>query len=84
MLTYGDGVANIDINRLVEFHRSHGRIGTVTGVHPSSRFGDLVVKNGQVTQFHEKVHADKGLVSGGFFIFKKGFFNYLSDEEKCV
>lgn len=84
MLTYGDGVANININKLVEFHRSHGKIGTVTGVHPSSRFGDLVIKDGKVTHFHEKLQANKGLVSGGFFVFKKQFFEYISDDEKCV
>lgn len=84
MLTYGDGVADLDISKLVKFHESHGKIGTVTGVHPSSRFGDLVIENNQVVRFHEKLQVSKGLVSGGFFVFKNEFFNYLSSAENCV
>jgi glucose-1-phosphate cytidylyltransferase len=84
MLTYGDGVADIDVRRLVEFHRSHGRIGTVTGVRPYSRFGELVVRDGQVRQFSEKPQVAEGIVNGGFFVFNRKFFDYLSADESCV
>jgi glucose-1-phosphate cytidylyltransferase len=84
MLTYGDGVADLDISKLAKFHESHGKIGTVTGVHPSSRFGDLVIKNNQVVHFHEKAQVNKGLISGGFFVFKNEFFDYLSNGDNCV
>ena len=54
MLTYGDGIANIDIDNLIEFHRSHGKLGTVTGINPASRFGKLKIKGNQVESFSEK------------------------------
>ncbi|MFB3923203.1 MAG: glucose-1-phosphate cytidylyltransferase [Terriglobia bacterium] len=84
MLTYGDGVADIDVRRLVQFHRSHGRIGTVTGVRPYSRFGELVIQDGQVRQFSEKPQVAEGTVNGGFFVFNRRFFDYLSSEDSCV
>jgi glucose-1-phosphate cytidylyltransferase len=84
MLTYGDGVADVDIRRLYEFHHSHGRIGTVTGVRPYSRFGELVVGDGQVQRFSEKPQVDEGIVNGGFFVFNRKFFDYLSPDESCV
>lgn len=83
MLTYGDGVANIDVKELVEFHKSHGRIGTVTGVHPSSRFGELVIKNKQVVEFSEKPQIKEGFINGGFFVFNKKFFDYLKEDDNC-
>ncbi|MCG2717860.1 MAG: glucose-1-phosphate cytidylyltransferase [Nanoarchaeota archaeon] len=83
MLTYGDGVANIDVKELVEFHKSHGRIGTVTGVHPSSRFGELVIKNKQVIKFSEKPQIKEGFINGGFFVFNKKFFDYLKEDDNC-
>jgi len=84
MLTYGDGVADINIDRLVSFHRSHGRIGTVTGVHPVSRFGELIVKNEKIVNFSEKPQIHEGLINGGFFVFDRRFFNYLEDRDECV
>ncbi|MCJ7571932.1 MAG: glucose-1-phosphate cytidylyltransferase [Candidatus Thermoplasmatota archaeon] len=84
MLTYGDGVANIDIKKLVEYHKSHGKIGTMTGVHPSSRFGELVIKNNKIVLFNEKPQIKEGLINGGFFVFNKKFFKYLNEEDDCI
>jgi glucose-1-phosphate cytidylyltransferase len=83
MLTYGDGVANIDIKKLVEYHKSHGKIGTMTGVHPSSRFGELVIKNNKIVLFNEKPQVKEGLINGGFFVFNKKFFKYLKEDDGC-
>lgn len=83
MLTYGDAVANINIKNLLEFHKSHGKIGTITGVHPSSRFGELVIKDRQVVQFTEKPQIKEGFINGGFFVFNKKFLNYLKGDDNC-
>ena len=83
MLTYGDGLANIDLQDLLKFHRNHGKIGTVTGVHPPSRFGEMIVKNNNVISFTEKPTASEGLINGGFFVFNKKLFNYLTYDDNC-
>ncbi len=83
MLTYGDGVADVNIKKLLEFHRSHGKIGTVTGVRPPSRFGELQLQADQVIQFSEKPQVSSGFINGGFFVFQKEFFNYVSDGNSC-
>jgi len=83
MLTYGDGVGNINIKTLLEFHKSHGKIGTVTGVHPASRFGELVMKGNRVMEFSEKPQIKEGSINGGFFVFNKKFFDYLKDDDNC-
>lgn len=81
MLTYGDGVADVDIERLLEFHKGHGRCATVTAVHPISRFGVLRVKeNGRVARFSEKP-VENDWVSAGFFVFNLNIFDYLGDED---
>jgi len=83
MLTYGDGVADIDINRLVAFHRQHGKLATVTGISPASRFGELKIQGDHVESFTEKPKVGSGLINGGFFIFKKEIFNYLTVDKTC-
>jgi glucose-1-phosphate cytidylyltransferase len=83
MLTYGDGVSDIDIGKLLEFHRSHGKAATVTSVRPASRFGELVVENNAVKDFQEKPQTSAGLINGGFFVCEPAVFNYLSDDESC-
>lgn len=83
MLTYGDGVANINLHELMAFHKNHGRIGTVTGVRPPSRFGDIVIKNDQVVSFTEKAQVTEGLINGGFFVFNRKIFDYLSEDDNC-
>ncbi len=84
MLTYGDGVADIDIAKLREFHARHGKIATVTGVRPVSRYGELAVEGGVVKLFSEKPQSQDGFISGGFFVFNRRFFAYLNDDEDCV
>ena len=84
MLTYGDGLASIDIRALLRFHEAHGKLVTVTGVRPPSRFGEMSVQNGVVEHFDEKPQISEGMVNGGFFVCEKGFFDYLSDDESCV
>lgn len=81
MVTYGDGVANVDIGQLVKFHKANGLIGTVTGVHPRSKYGLLTIdKNGVVQKFVEKPVLLEW-VNGGFMVFKKEFFSYLREGE---
>jgi len=85
MFTYGDGVSDVDIGRLLAFHRSHGKILTVTGVRPPGRFGELVAtETGEVTEFNEKPQATSGRISGGFFVASPRLFEYLDDSEDLV
>lgn len=84
MLTYGDGVGDVEIDKLIEFHQSHGKILTVTGVKPPGRFGELVSENGKVVEFNEKPQATGGLISGGFFVAEPKLFDYLDDREDLV
>ena len=83
MLTYGDGVSDININNLVEFHKSHGKLMTITGVHAPSRFGEIIVENGKVLSFQEKPQTSVGLINGGFMVFNNEFLDYLTPEEDC-
>lgn len=79
MATYGDGVSDVDLDALLRFHRKKGKIATVTGVRPMTRFGELSVKNGLVEEFREKPQVRTGLINGGFFVFQKEVFRYLKD-----
>ena len=82
MMTYGDGVADIDLRELLAFHKSHGKLATVTGINPISRFGELKVEGGQVCSFCEKPkEGESTLVSGGFFVFGRRIFDYLSADD---
>ena len=83
-LCYGDGLANVNLKELLAFHRSHGKIATITGVHPPSRFGELVVRDGKVIQFEEKPQTHTGCINGGFFVFDKRVFKYLNHDEPCI
>jgi glucose-1-phosphate cytidylyltransferase len=84
LLTYGDGVADINIKRLIDFHRSHGKIATVTGVNPLSRFGEMQIQEDRVTSFLEKPEkSDGGLISAGFFVLDRRIFDYLTIAESC-
>ncbi len=80
-LTYGDGIGNVDLTAALDFHLSHDAIGTVTGVHPTSRYGEMHVRGDHVTEFNEKPTLAEGYVSGGFFFFDQKFFDYLTDDE---
>jgi len=85
MLTYGDAVANLDVGKLIEFHKSHNRVLTVTGVRPPGRFGEMVSDDrGQVIEFNEKPQVSGGRISGGFFVCRQELFDYLDDRENLV
>jgi glucose-1-phosphate cytidylyltransferase len=84
MLTYGDGVGDVDLDALVAFHKHHGKILTVTGVRPPGRFGELRSQQGAVTEFNEKPQATGGRISGGFFVANRRLFDYLNDDEDLV
>jgi glucose-1-phosphate cytidylyltransferase len=85
MLTYGDGVGDIDLDGLVKFHKSHGKIITVTGVQPPGRFGELEIdQNRMVRGFNEKPQTSGGFINGGFFICNHEIFDYLEDRENLV
>lgn len=84
MLTYGDGVTDLDIGRLLEFHRAHGKIGTVTGVLPPSRYGELSIRGKQVLTFREKPTDGENSINGGYFVFQRQFFQYLAADDECV
>lgn len=80
MITYGDGVSNINIKKLYDFHKKHNKIGTLTAVRPPSRFGEIKIKDNKVLHFEEKPQLGTGYINGGFFIFKKEFFDYLTPD----
>lgn len=84
MVTYGDGLANVNVQELAAYHRNHGAIATVTGVRPLSRFGELDVVEDRVQEFREKTQVKQGWINGGFFVFRREFFSYLTSEEACV
>ena len=84
MLTYGDGVANVDIDKLLAFHYEHGKIATITAVRPSARFGGLQLKDGQVINFEEKPQSGEGWINGGFFVLEPEVFDYLDDDASIL
>jgi glucose-1-phosphate cytidylyltransferase len=77
MVTYGDGLADIDLPALVEFHRGHGSLATVTAVHPPPRFGAMKIDQDRVMVFSEKNPSDAGWINGGFFVFEPGVLDYI-------
>jgi glucose-1-phosphate cytidylyltransferase len=86
MLTYGDGLADIDIKNLVEFHKSHGKMVTVTGVHPAARFGEMELsKDNMIKSFAEKPQVSEGRINGGFFVVRREFIDqYLSEDSDLI
>lgn len=84
MLTYGDGVSNINFDELIRFHKSHGKLMTVTGAHPSGRFGELEIDGTQVTGFNEKPQVTEGWISAGFFICNRKVLDYLTPNEDLI
>ena len=75
--TYGDGLANVSITKLIKFHESHGKFATVTAVRPPARFGYMKIENNVVTHFGEKNQSDEGWINGGFFVLEPEVFNYI-------
>ena len=84
MLTYGDGLSNVNIKNLVEFHKSHGKTATVTAVKPSARFGGMKFDGNKVIEFTEKPQTGEGLINGGFFVFEPEVFDYLHGDETVL
>jgi glucose-1-phosphate cytidylyltransferase len=84
MLTYGDGIGDVDLHQLVRTHLSGGRQGTVTAVHPASRYGEMHVADGRVIEFNEKPTLATGWVNGGFFMFRRSFIDKYIDEDPAM
>jgi glucose-1-phosphate cytidylyltransferase len=84
LLTYGDAVVDIDINELVEFHRSHGKMITVSAVHPRARFGELGLDGNIVSSFKEKPQITQGWINGGFFVVEPEFFDLIHDDSTIL
>ncbi len=84
MLTYGDGVSNVDVNKLLAFHKTHGKIATVTAVRPPARFGGLVFDGDRVAEFTEKPQIGEGWINGGFMVFEPAVFKYLEGDHSVL
>jgi len=84
MVTYGDGVGDVDLRRLLAFHKSHGKLATVTAVRPPARFGGLQLDSDQVMTFSEKPQTGEGWINGGFFVFEPGVLDYLEGDESIL
>ncbi len=84
MLTYGDGVSNVDIRCLLAFHRRHGKLATVTAVNPPARFGRLVFAGDRVAAFTEKPHTSEDMINGGFFVLNRGVMDYIADRDSVA
>ena len=82
-LTYGDGISNINLNELVQFHKQHKKIATVSAVRPPSRFGEMIINGDEVNNFDEKSQMHSGFINGGFFVLNKRVLDYLSEDENC-
>ena len=79
-LTYGDGLSNVNLSKLEEFHKNHGKLATVTAVHPSARFGELELDGDRVLSFKEKPQLQTGWINGGFFLLEHEFFKYIKSD----
>ena len=84
LLTYGDGVADIDIGALVKFHKSHGKMVTVSAVHPGARFGELDMEGNQVVTFKEKQQTTQGWINGGYFVIEPEFFSLIEGDSTIL
>lgn len=84
MVTYGDGVGNVNIKELVAFHRAHGRLATVTAVRPPARFGDLAMDGDRVRAFQEKPQTSEGWINGGFFVLEPGVLPYIAGDDTSL
>lgn len=81
MLTYGDGVSNVDLARLLDFHRSHGKMATITAVRPPARFGEMVFGDGDTVRFTEKPQMGEGWINGGFMVFEPAVLDLIPDDD---
>lgn len=81
MLTWGDGVSNVNLDKLLAFHRAHGKLATVTAVRPPARFGHLVFEGDRVAEFSEKPQTSEGWINGAFFVLEPGIFDYIDGDQ---
>ena len=81
LLTYGDGVSNVDINQLVHHHQTSGKLATVTAVRPPSRYGDILINGNDVSSFHEKPQVGEGWINGGFFVLNPKILDYIEGDD---
>ena len=84
LLTYGDAVADIDLDALVKFHKSHGKMVTISAVHPSARFGELDINNNVITSFKEKPQVTQGWINGGYFVIEPEFFDLIDGDDTIL
>ena len=84
LLTYGDGVSNVNLEELIAFHKNHGKLVTVTAVRPGARFGELQLDNLQVTSFQEKPQLGQGWINGGYFVIEPGFFDLIAGDSTIL
>ena len=84
LLTYGDGLVDIDVNKVIEFHKDHGKMVTVTAVHPTARFGELDIEKDQVVTFKEKPQTTHGWVNGGYFVIEPQFLDLIDGDDTIL
>ena len=84
LLTYGDGLSNVNLDALINFHKSHGKMVTVSAVHPSARFGELDINKNQVVSFKEKPQVNQGWINGGYFVIKPEFFDLIEKDSTIL
>ncbi len=84
MLTYGDGVSDIDIGRLLDFHKEHGKLATVSAVRPAARFGELEIADSRVTNFREKPQLEQGWINGGYFVLEPKFIDMIAGDSTLL
>jgi len=84
LLTYGDGLSDVNLEKLLNFHKKHGRMVTVTAVHPGARFGELEMKAERVVSFQEKPQTVRGWINGGYFVIEPKFFDLIKDEDTIL
>jgi glucose-1-phosphate cytidylyltransferase len=84
MLTYGDGVSNVDLGRLLDFHRAHGKLATITAVRPPARFGEMVFGDGDMVRFTEKPQMGEGWINGGFMVFEPAVLDLIDGDDASL
>ena len=84
LMTYGDGVSDVDLDQLITFHKSHGKMATITAVHPGARFGELEMEGEQVTTFQEKLQRAQGWINGGYFVIEPEFFELIKEDKTIL
>jgi len=84
LLTYGDGLSNVDLDELVTFHKNHGKMVTITAVHPGARFGELEIQGDQITSFKEKPQTGQDWINGGYFVIEPEFLNLIKEDQTIL